>query len=474
MRRLLSRIWPGCSGPPSSISSSPVDSTATRARGCTDTSRALTLASTPSTAGRTTVPGVNSRSPGCTSSPAARTACPGATVASIRTRVARRQPLGVLDHHHGVGTRGHRRPGHDPDRLARLQHPIGRGPGRHLGDHRHLDRHGQRCRPRAPRTRRRRCSRTAAPARRPPPRPRARAPPPRSRPTLTGARGAHAPITNDWASSSGIIRRTVPATANIPASRQTGRVTGSAHTASPADGFTASWVTVDGGQARRARRARRAPDAAVGERGVDGVVHRRARARRVRRAAVAALAAPPVPAVPRPRRTRSLAGHRRPRALGRDERRPPARARRRDRRHRRSLRRVAHRVRAHASRSDGSRSTSAARSTPGWSRSTSRRSRSNPCCAPTGDSTTATLGGRAERDGHRGPTSTSSACRSTSRAASAARRSDDSGRLERQRRQVRRAPRPPSTGRGARTRWRPRGSRPGCRCRSARSATARR
>jgi hypothetical protein len=54
--RLLSRIWPGCSGEPSSMSSSPVDSTATRTGGTTDTTAALTLHSTPATAGETKVP----------------------------------------------------------------------------------------------------------------------------------------------------------------------------------------------------------------------------------------------------------------------------------------------------------------------------------------------------------------------------------------------------------------------------------
>ena len=40
------------------------------------------------------------------------------------------------------------------------------------------------------------------------------------------------------------------------------------------------------------------------------------------------VAGAPVPAVPRPRRAGPVAGHRRPQPLGRDERRPPARARR--------------------------------------------------------------------------------------------------------------------------------------------------
>ena len=62
---LLSRIWPGRSGEPSVTSSSPVDSTATRTAGCAATERALTLASTPSTAGSTTVPARSTVVAGC-------------------------------------------------------------------------------------------------------------------------------------------------------------------------------------------------------------------------------------------------------------------------------------------------------------------------------------------------------------------------------------------------------------------------
>jgi hypothetical protein len=84
--RLLSRIWPGASGAPSSISSSPVDSPPTRARATTGTETMPTLASTPSAAGRISVPAGNSRSPWWTSSPAWRTASPAATLRPIRTR----------------------------------------------------------------------------------------------------------------------------------------------------------------------------------------------------------------------------------------------------------------------------------------------------------------------------------------------------------------------------------------------------
>ena len=60
--------------------------TATRAAGNASTVAALMLASTPATAGRTTVPAVKTVSPACTSSPAARTAAPGTMEARRRTR----------------------------------------------------------------------------------------------------------------------------------------------------------------------------------------------------------------------------------------------------------------------------------------------------------------------------------------------------------------------------------------------------
>ena len=86
MVRLLSRICPGCNGDPSVINSSPVDSTATRARLVTLTVRTLTLASTPATGGVTIVPGANSSVPARMSSPTPRSAVPGATCAPMRTR----------------------------------------------------------------------------------------------------------------------------------------------------------------------------------------------------------------------------------------------------------------------------------------------------------------------------------------------------------------------------------------------------
>ena len=47
--------------------------------------------------------------------------------------------LGLLDHHDRVRASRDRRPRHDPDRLARPEHAIGRGARRHLGHDRQLD-----------------------------------------------------------------------------------------------------------------------------------------------------------------------------------------------------------------------------------------------------------------------------------------------------------------------------------------------
>ena len=65
---------------------------------------------------------------------------PTGTAASMADPRAVVEPARALDHHDGVGAGGHRRAGHDPHRLARPERPIGGMPGRHLGDHRQLDR----------------------------------------------------------------------------------------------------------------------------------------------------------------------------------------------------------------------------------------------------------------------------------------------------------------------------------------------
>ena len=100
----------------------------TRGRGTTVTSVRPTLASTPRWVGRSRVPAGTTSSPACTSSPAPRTAVPGSTC-SVRSTSSGPGRAAALDHHHRVGPVGHRRAGHDPDRLARADRPVGRHPG---------------------------------------------------------------------------------------------------------------------------------------------------------------------------------------------------------------------------------------------------------------------------------------------------------------------------------------------------------
>ncbi len=88
VHRLVSRIWPRRSGPPSSDSSSPVDSTPTRGRGWATTSYAPMPASTPRRAADTAVPASSTSSPSVTSSPGRRTWLPALTAASTTTRSA--------------------------------------------------------------------------------------------------------------------------------------------------------------------------------------------------------------------------------------------------------------------------------------------------------------------------------------------------------------------------------------------------
>ena len=121
---LLSRIWPGRSGPPSVTSSSPVESTATTGRGVHEDGRWLTLASTPSIAGRTTRAGGEQQVADTTSSPTWRRASPARTAVDADT-VVTVDPLGVLHHGDGVGAIGHRRTGHDADRLAAADRHVG-------------------------------------------------------------------------------------------------------------------------------------------------------------------------------------------------------------------------------------------------------------------------------------------------------------------------------------------------------------
>ena len=171
-------------------------------------SRALMLASTPTIAGVTTVPAANSRSPGCTSSPAGAPRRPTSTDVAIRTRSSPSRsvsstmttasapagigaPVMIRIASPGCSTRSVAAP-------AAISSTTGSSTGQ-----RHRP-----CRRPAPRTRRRRCCRTAGPARRRRPSAASTSPsavartPPRSAPS-----GGHVPITNAWASSSGVTDR---------------------------------------------------------------------------------------------------------------------------------------------------------------------------------------------------------------------------------------------------------------------------
>ena len=230
------------SGEPSSTSSSPVDSTATVARGWTVTVRALTLASTAGDgradhgAGREQqVAGLDVVAGGAHRR--ARLARPR----DSRTRSAV-EPLAVLDHHDRVGAGRHRRAGHDPDRLARRRRrgrcwprprPRRRRPARPAR---------RRRRRRAPRSRRRRCWRTAGRPRR---RRRRRRGPARwrcvERHLDRGERRAgleHQRLgVLESASRPAPYRRLDRQTGTLDAWRS--------HTAFPADGYTARWQTWD-------------------------------------------------------------------------------------------------------------------------------------------------------------------------------------------------------------------------------------
>ena len=82
------------------------------------------------------------------------------------------------------------------------------------------------------------------------------------------------------------------------------------------------------GTRRRRRRRRRIVHARVGERGLDGERTGRPRGRPLRDPRGADLARPPVHALPRPRPTRPVAGDRCPASVGRGQRQLPPRARR--------------------------------------------------------------------------------------------------------------------------------------------------
>ena len=132
--RLESRILPGASGP-DSTSSSPVESTPTRARGIRAARGGRRcVASTPMRAAvehrrRARTPRRRPRGRRRRGARAAGLDLQGHEDAVVA--VAR----GALDHHDRVGTVGHRRAGHDPDRLARSDRDGRRVPGGELADH---------------------------------------------------------------------------------------------------------------------------------------------------------------------------------------------------------------------------------------------------------------------------------------------------------------------------------------------------
>lgn len=83
--RFESRIFPGVSRAPAATSSSPVESTPTRGRGITRTSRTPALMRTPRCAGESALPARTQTSPALTSAPASRTFSPGCKATLIST-----------------------------------------------------------------------------------------------------------------------------------------------------------------------------------------------------------------------------------------------------------------------------------------------------------------------------------------------------------------------------------------------------
>ena len=157
---------PAAAAPPPSTSSSPVESTPTR--GPAEHRHALAARGWPARRGGrapSTVPGANTTWPG------------GEVVAGRADVVARpTRPLRStttpspsaavsLDHHDGVGAVGHRRAGHDPDRLARRRpRRSGAAPGGQRADDLAARPARRRCRRPAPRSRPSPCWRTAGTA----------------------------------------------------------------------------------------------------------------------------------------------------------------------------------------------------------------------------------------------------------------------------------------------------------------------
>ena len=211
MTALLSRICPGRNGEPSVTSSSPVESTATRAAGWTVTSSGVDAGEHPGDGRRDERAGGEHGVAGTD----VVSDAPGRKRRRSRRRDSRTRPpstrLAVLDHRHRVGAVRQRRPGHDPHRLPGRDRPRERlRPGGDLADDRQLDGHGgdvggvhgvavdRRVGERG--------TSSAATMSAASTRPRASA-----AATVTGASGGHASRTSRWASSRSITGHTFSA-----------------------------------------------------------------------------------------------------------------------------------------------------------------------------------------------------------------------------------------------------------------------
>ena len=221
--RFESRIWPGSSG------CGPLDQLVAGGEHADpgpghdrDLGRGRATASTPRWPARQHLAGREHRlarlrgrrrpgARGCRRAPRSRTS----TVASSSAT------CGALDHHDGVGAVGHRRAGHDADRLARPDATVGgASPARIVPTTREHGRarrrRRRRCRRPARRSRPSRCWRTAGrPRRRRRPR-RARSPSASASGTATGASGVSAPSTWARASSSEIMPLILPPRRSTP------------------------------------------------------------------------------------------------------------------------------------------------------------------------------------------------------------------------------------------------------------------
>ena len=125
--RFESRIWPGASGPARRHELVAGGQHARPGAGARRDLGAADAGQHPEVGRAEHRAGGEDRVAGAHVVAAPRTAVPAATssVSSTRVRAGRAAPL---DHDHGVGTGGHRRAGHDPDRLARADRPVGGRP----------------------------------------------------------------------------------------------------------------------------------------------------------------------------------------------------------------------------------------------------------------------------------------------------------------------------------------------------------